>query len=104
MVGKRIINIIYLYPYISKQKSRRALQAAVEEVRAARLARLEALPRRVGLGVVALVVGTAIEAVRDAMRRAARDNLTAAAREDLLRLVEARLRYLEARSPCSTTV
>ena len=79
-------------------EGRRALQAAVEEVRAA-LARLEALPRRVGLGVV----GTAIEAVRDAMRRAARDDLTAAAREDLLRqaseaerLVEARLRYLEA--------
>ena len=79
-------------------EGRRALQAAVEEVRAA-LARLEALPRRVGLGVVA----AAIEAVRDAMRRAARDDLTATAREDLLRqaseaerLVEKHLRYVEA--------
>ena len=83
---------------VVEAEDKNAVQAAVDELRTA-LERLEALPRRVGLGVV----GEAIEAARDALRRAARDDLTPAAREDLLRqaseaerLVEARLRYLEA--------
>ena len=81
---------------VVEAEDKSALQAAVEELRAA-LARLEALPRRVTLDAA----GEAVEAVRDAMRRAARDDLTPAAREDLLRqaseaerLVEARLRFV----------
>ena len=82
-----------------EEGDRSALQAAVEDLRAA-LARLEALPRRVTLDAV----GSAIEAVREAMRQqyAGADN-TPAAREEIRRqareaerLVEARLRYLEA--------
>ena len=62
------------------EDGRRALQAAVADLRAA-LARLESLPRRVGLGVV----GAAIEAVRDAMRRArAGGDAAADEREGLL--------------------
>ena len=82
-----------------EEGDRSALQAAVDELRAA-LARLEALPRRVTLDAV----GEAIKAVRDAMRQQyAGANLTPAAREEIRRqareaerLVEARLRYLEA--------
>ena len=81
------------------EDGRRALQAAVADLRAAR-ARLESLPRRVGLGVV----GAAIEAVRDAMRRArVGGNAAAAEREGLLRqvaeaerLAEEHARYVEA--------
>ena len=81
------------------EDGRRALQAAVADLRAA-LARLESLPRRVGLGVV----GAAIEAVRDAMRRArAGGDAAAAEREGLLRqaaeaerLAEEHVRYVEA--------
>jgi hypothetical protein len=81
------------------EDGRRALQAAVADLRAA-LARLESLPRRVGLGVV----GAAIEAVRDAMRRArAGGGATAAEREGLLRqaaeaerLAEEHVRYVAA--------
>ena len=81
------------------EDGRRALQAAVADLRAA-LARLESLPRRVGLGVV----GAAIEAVRDAMRRArAGGGAAAAEREGLLRqaaeaerLAEEHVRYVEA--------
>ena len=81
------------------EDGRRALQAAVADLRVA-LARLESLPRRVGLGVV----GAAIEAVRDAMRRArAGGGAAAAEREGLLRqaaeaerLAEEHVRYVEA--------
>ena len=80
-------------------EGRRALQAAVDELRAA-LARLEALPRRVTLEAV----GEAVEAVRGAMRQQyAGADLTPAAREEIRRqareaerLVEARLRFVEA--------
>ena len=65
-------------------EGRRALQAAVEEVRAA-LARLE-LPRRVTLDAV----GEAIKAVRDAMRQQyAGTDLTPAAREEIRQAGEA---------------
>ena len=84
---------------VVEAEDRSALQAAVEDLRAA-LARLEALPRRVKLDAV----GKAIKAVRDAMRQQyAGADLTPAAREEIRRqageaerLVEARLRYLEA--------
>ena len=82
-----------------EEGDRSALQTAVDNLRAA-LARLEALPRRVGLDAV----GEAIKAVRDAMRQQyAGADITPAAREEVRRqageaerLVEARLRYLEA--------
>ena len=84
---------------VVEAEDKSAVQAAVDELRAA-LARLEALPRRVTLDAA----GEAVEAVREEIRRHyAGADLTPAAREDLLRqaseaerLVEARLRFVEA--------
>ena len=75
-----------------EEGDRSALQAAVEDLRAA-LARLEALPRRVTLDAV----GSAIEAVREAMRQqyAGADN-TPAAREEIRRQAREAERLVEA--------